>query len=198
MDNLSTILSSGIFGVIIGVILKTWFTERLSQSIKHEYDKELENFKNKLQIEAYKRNIEYSRIHEKRLEIISELAGKMYSLHQALTQYVSVFEWEDGPTKKERRKMVVETLGDFLKFYRPKKLFLPENTVEKIDSFIKRLNDTAFKFMRNVEYLHELEEDEIKKSIDIWVESDKFAVEEIPKIIQVIEDDFRKLLGMKE
>ncbi|WP_456325669.1 hypothetical protein [Desulfonauticus submarinus] len=180
MDNLSTILSSGIFGVIIGVILKTWFTERLSQSIKHEYDKELENFKNKLQIEAYKRNIEYSRIHEKRLEIISELAGKMYSLHQALTQYVSVFEWEDGPTKKERRKMVVETLGDFLKFYRPKKLFLPENTVEKIDSFIKRLNDTAFKFMRNVEYLHELEEDEIKKSIDIWVESDKFAVEEIP------------------
>src|SRR5467141_2683830 len=79
--------------------------ETYKAQLKAESDVALEQLRAKLQIMAARRNVEYSRIHEKRLEIISELVGKINRFHKCVSDYVSLTEWGGGPSKAERRQL---------------------------------------------------------------------------------------------
>lgn len=59
MDVFLTIASSGIVGGILTWFLRNWISERLKQSIQHEYSQKLENHKADLskQLEAYKNDL---------------------------------------------------------------------------------------------------------------------------------------------
>lgn len=48
MDTILNILAGGIGGAIIAWLLRTWISERLKQSIAHEYSQKLESYKAEL------------------------------------------------------------------------------------------------------------------------------------------------------
>jgi hypothetical protein len=192
-------------GTAIAVAAMAWLarsviTQWLSKDIeahkaklKAEADVSLERLRSELQITAARRNIEYARIHEKRLEIISELAGKLDAFHQRVDAYVSIVEWADTPSKEERRKLAADAFGDFNKYFRPRRFFLPEHTVKKIEDFRAALYKISIEFMLYVEQGREYRSD-ATKDIDVWSEASKYTTEEAPKLIKELEDDFRKIL----
>ncbi len=207
---IETIITSAATAGSLTWVLKSWLTERLKNSIQHEYatklegyklevkstyDTELEKLRSQLTIESAKRNVEYSRIHERRLEIISEIASRLDALHQAVSEYVSPMEWESTPPKSERRVKVGECLGEFNLYYRPRRFFLPPDLITKIEAFRKQLHQHSVEFMLKVE------QDGAgarrgEDHMDTWLKVSKYADDEAPKIIADLEDEFRNLLGM--
>lgn len=210
--NIESIVSAALTSGVLLWLTKTWLSERLRSSIQHEYSQELETFKARLkaesdvslerlradlQIASARRNIEYSRIHEKRLEVISEISGKIADLQQAAASYTSMFEWNDGPTKEERRKAFAEVFGDFNKYFRPRRLFLPSTLAEKIEDFRTGLYRISIDFMIHVEQGLKHSTDPGRQT-DKWMEASKYTSEEAPRLIVELEEEFRKILGMHE
>jgi hypothetical protein len=179
-------------------IITNWLSkdvERYKTQLKAESDVSVERLRSDLQITAAKRNIEFSRIHEKRLEIISELAGKLVTFHQAVASYVSVFEWKEGPSKEERRKLAADAFTKFNEYYHPRRFFLPQHTVEKVEDFREGLYKISIDFMFYVEQGRPFSKDPAK-DIDVWAKASEYTSVEAPKLLKELEDDFRKVLGI--
>jgi len=82
--DLTTVLSSGLLAVIINVIGVFWLKERLKQSIKHEYDRELEQLKKDLEFDLNRKKKLYE--------------GK-------LSQYKKYYALMDGYSQKSRKAL---------------------------------------------------------------------------------------------
>ena len=210
MEILAPVLSSIITSSIVVWLAKTWLSERLKASIKNEYDQKFELFKSKLkaesdvafaqvqaqlQIDNARFKIEYGRIHEKRLEFISELVIKLTTLIESFAHYVSIVEYSSTPPKEDRRKATAESFKEFDIYYRRRRLFLPVSIISQIEEFKKTLYSKSMDFMLFVEQARESGATGAKQT-DTWMKASKYANEEAPKIIAKLEDEFRKLLGM--
>lgn len=169
--------------------------ETYKTKLKSESDISLEQLRSDLQITAARRNLEFSRIHEKRLEIISEVAGRLVAFHQAVSSYVSIFEWPDGPSKEERRKLAADAFTKFNEYFSPRRFFLPEHTIDKIEAFREGLYKISIDFMFYVEQGRPFRADP-NNDIDVWTTASDFTAKEAPKLLKELEDDFRKILGV--
>ena len=168
--------------------------ETYKAQLKSRSDVSLEQLRSELQIMAAQRNLEFSRIHEKRLEIVSEIAGKLDAFHQAIKCYIAPFETSDDPSKEQRRKLVADTFTKFNDYYRPRRFFLPEHTIDRVEAFRTGLYEISMEFMLYVEQgrsfganlNHDL----------VWVKASDYTKEEAPKLFKELEGDFRKILGV--
>jgi len=181
-------------------IVTQWLSkdvEAYKTRLKAESDVALERVRSDLQIAAARRSIEFSRIHEKRLEIISELAGKISAFHERVSAYVSTWEWAGAPSKEERRKLVRDALAELNKYFIPRRFFLPKRTIEKIDAFRAGLYKISTDFRFFVEQGRDFKHDPMK-DMDIWTQASAYTAKEAPKLIAELEDDFRKILGIEQ
>lgn len=180
-------------------IITTWLSkdvEAYKNQLEAQSAMALERLRSDLQILAARRNVEYSRIHEKRLEIISELAGKIRDFHEKVTAYVSAWEVAGGQTKEERRNLAVAALTEFNKYFLPRRFFLPKKTAQKIEAFRSGLDKLSIDFMFYVEQRREVKNDP-DKELNVWREANEYTEEKAPILIDELEDDFRNILGVE-
>ncbi len=214
MDYLNVILTSSLFGALASglffFLFKTWVSERLKNAIKHEYDQKLEThkaqikaeadvtierLKSELHILAMERQVQFSRVFEKTAEVVATTYQKLLSIHQAVAEYTSLFEWTDTPPREDRRKIVGERQREFLDFFLPNRLYFSQPMVTKINEFTKQMNKTAVTFMTRVEQGGDSRDPH--SSTDTWVETDKYMTEEAPVLLRQLEDEFRSILGLR-
>jgi hypothetical protein len=179
-------------------IVKQWLSkdvETYKNTLKAEADVALERLRSELQITADRRNIEYSRIHENRLNIISEIAEKIRAFNTAVAAYTSAFEVAGGPSKEERRKVAFHALAEFDKYFGPRRFFLPKKTVKKIEAFRSGLQKISVEFMVHVEQGRREVPRDPDKNIEVWIKANEYTETQAPMLIEELEDDFRNLLG---
>ena len=79
----------------------------------------LEKFKAELKSESFEKETRFSKLHEKRLDIIAELYGKLYRVRDTLSAFLMVFQQqvnakESGTEKvKEKWNEAWNTLEEF-------------------------------------------------------------------------------------
>jgi hypothetical protein len=181
-------------------IITQWLSkdvESYKNQLQAQSNMALERLRSDLQILADRRNIEYSRIHEKRLEIISDLAGKIRVFHERVSAYVAPWEPAGGPTKEERRKLAGNALLEFNNYFLPRKFFLPKDTAEKIEAFRTALSKVTADFMIYVEQESARDRDP-DKNLDVWIQADEYTSKQAPVLLADLEDDFRKILGIEQ
>lgn len=211
MPDLATIVYSlGLSGLLSGFLIwisKAWISERLKSAIQHEYDQKLETFKAKikseadisieqlksqLQIAAAERNIRYSRVFERTAETVAEAYEKLIALNDAIADYTKPFEFESDPPKSERRKVVSERYQESLKFFRPRRIYLKMETADQVEKFHNQLYKVVVTFASQVEANPKGGEE----YLDVWMETSKFVATELPKLLGLLERDFRQILGI--
>ena len=163
---ITAILSSVLVSGALVWLTKSWITERLRNSIRHEYqlkleshksqikyeaEQELVHIKSQLQIDAEKRSIQYSKIFQEIAETVAGVYEKVVQAKDAVGSYVSLVEWSGEPPKEEKRKIAGEALQDFFDYFKIKKIYLPHETAEKVDKFVDGLYDLTVEFMYGVE-----------------------------------------------
>ncbi len=217
MSNLITILSSvavsGLLSAALIFLSKTLISERLKGAIKNEYDQKLEThkaqlmaqsdvaleeFKAKLQLAASDRNIRLTRVFEDTVDACSGTYSRLLGFYDAVADYTSIFEWPSTPSKEERRKIVGQTYNALLGFYRPRRPFLPKRVILRIDELRNRLDKTAIDFMFGVEQDGDARAMRKGEDKDTWMETSKVITEEAPKLLELLDDELRRVLGTHE
>jgi hypothetical protein len=217
MPDILTLLSSvGISALLTAALIfltKNWIGERIKGAIKNEYDQKLEThkaqlkaqsdvsleeFKAKLQLAASERNIRLTRVFEDTVETISGTYSRLLAFHDAVGHYTSIVEYSSTPPKEERRRTVGQKYGELLNFYRPRRPFLPKAIVKRVDDLRSRLDRTAIDFMFGVEQDGDSRAIRRGEDKDTWLAAHKFMTEEIPPLLELLDDDLRRILGTAE
>jgi hypothetical protein len=187
-------------------VFQTQWSERLKARIKGEYDTELEQLKarlkassdveieklkSQLNIAAAERQLRFSRLHEKRAEVIAEVYASLKRLVQAIAEYVSIFEPAGLPSRAERAARVAEAGNMFAELYSEKKIFIPKSTTLKIDEINTELRSAHLGFM----YLVDAPKD---PDVTKWAEISRNIAALSQNALTDLESDLRKLLGDDE
>lgn len=211
-DTLTVLTSLATSGALTAGLLwltKSWISERLRNSIKHEYDQKLvayeakinaerdtklERFRADLQAVAYERQIRYQALHEKVAETVAQAYALLQTLYGAVETHLSDVRWSSDPPDEKLREIIRRSISEFHDYYRPRRIYLPKEVAEQVDAFEKKLSSITRKHMR-------FQENEQKMSDDEWVkragEIAGMINKELPAVFEKLENEFRRLLGSK-
>ena len=206
---LTSLVASGAFTGALIWLTKSWISERLKNSIKHEYDQrlaafqaqlkaehdtELERLRADLQIAASERQIRYQKLHEKVAETVAQTYALLQNLYGTVGTYVSDGGWSSDPSDDELRKMIGGAIKEFRDYYRPRRIYLPKELAKQVDEFERNLASITRRHTR-------IQEAQGKMADDKWLERANEIAEmmdkEIPNVFDTLENEFRRLLGSK-
>ena len=213
MPDALTILTSLVAsGTLTGALIwltKSWISERIKNSIKHEYDQklaafqaqlkaehdiELEKLRADLQIAASERQIRYQTLHEKVAETVAQTYALLQKLYGTVGTYVNDVGWSSDPSDDELRQMIGGAIKEFRDYYRPRRIYLPQELAKQVDEFERNLASITRRHTRIQEAQGKMADDRwLKRANEIAEMMDK----EIPNVFVQLENEFRKLLGSK-
>lgn len=88
---------------IISPIINLILNEKIKSSVRHDFDKKIETFKSEIEVLKSKQNFKFTKLHEKRLEVLEETYKHLNELYYCLQSYLSPIKWsenfEDDPDK---------------------------------------------------------------------------------------------------
>ncbi|MDO6473095.1 hypothetical protein [Maribacter sp. 1_MG-2023] len=193
-------------------LIEYFFSETIELK-KTELNQELENHKMKLEqqnqdfqhnldLKLNEFNIQFSKLHQDRAEVVKELYHKLIELQAAMTDFTRRMHAviEDAEKEKEERiTRVNKGLIDFVNYYLPNRIYFDKDLAEKLDNLANEYRNKGWDFAQMSSYLsesgmtRELYEEYSNKTKEI----SQFVKDEFPKVIEDLEEEFRTLLGVK-
>jgi hypothetical protein len=194
--------------------------ETYKTKLNERSEKEIELFKAQLRAIARERDIRYSKLHEKRVEAISEL----YTLLQDAHESAAIFSLEvsidvtmdiarrklaelDSPSistqlseaprpptsKKEEAIEAYRKILRFGRFFRKHQLYFSKELSDQVKNLVSILEGVPTSYIVADPESEEFVE-EIEKALKIWDEQE----EVVNRTLEMIEDEFRRMLGSEE
>lgn len=203
------IVSAGVSATLSSLLIwiaKSWLSERLSQSIRSEYnqklethkaqlkassDVEIERLRSQLNIFATEHQIRYAKMHVARAEVIAETYSLLKELYICLADYVKLFEPAGGVARGQRRERAYEALTKFKSYYPPKLIFLPSDVADHLVEIDKELTLAFNEFYLGVERSQAMGSDDAS----MWIKIIDRINAEIQPAYKSLETEFRKLIG---
>jgi len=188
-------------GGICFLIFKVWFEKACAKQLEthkaqlsRENEFEIASFKHKLELAAAERHVQYSRVFDKTAEVIAETYGKLLALKNAADDYTQLLEPSD-PSRPELARVFRQKTDDFLRYFLPKKIYIPKGTAERIRVFHNTLHRAAMQFSMAmaVSKSPTREPDTYGKLFDNFFKSS----DEVPRLLELLEDDFQRHLGFE-
>ncbi|WP_055667923.1 hypothetical protein [Desnuesiella massiliensis] len=189
-----TISVSAVLVAISKRVFDKWLETRVA---KYDYELKLRLEEYKLEKEkiAEESKIRFSKLHSERAEIIKELYKKLQRVHDYLIIYIS--ELSKNTTNLDKfmdiHKSLNEEAGDFLNYANNNRIFFDTrlvSTIKQVEEIIvvkvdtDRIKEKVIK--SNKVYLEEVERNILTKLVHV----------EIPRLKEVLEQEFRKILGV--
>jgi len=183
-------------------LTRTWLSERLKHSIKHEYDLALETVRAKLKAEAevelvrlrsdlaiaaVQRQVRYAKVFERQVEVIAEVYSGLLSFVNVVSSFA------DSPGKQTQEQLT-ESYSSFVKLCSSRRLYLPKKTANGLDAVMVKCRTAV----RRVQ-LHERQKvAEVTPDWNAIAKAWDILNDEIPQLLIRLEDDFREALGTQE
>jgi hypothetical protein len=175
-----TLLDFGISATLL-ISAAGWLTQSI---IMHRLSKDVETFKSSLR----EHEIRFSRLHEKRAEVIAELYSHLTDSVESIDLlYPSWAPINLLHDEKKLIQMAHDKSYKLISYFDKNRIYFSEELVALIDIFAKDLREHVFRFE-----LFKLDEKE-KVNFD---QAMKNVKEQIPQAMKVIEAEFRILLGV--
>lgn len=209
----ASILSSAAVTGILLWLVRSWISERLKNAIRYEYDqkleshktqiryeseRELEHIRAELQIDAERRSIQYSKIFNEIAETVAGAYERLVTAKDAVASYVSLVEWNGEPSKEEKRKVAGKALQDFIGYFKTKKIYLPNETAQRVEEFTIGLRDITIDFMNGVERGRDERRLKHGEDVDTWQNAHEYMTDEVPPVLNALEEEFRSILGVSQ
>lgn len=205
----SAAVSAFLSGFVIW-LTKSWISERLKNSIKNEYDEKLETHKAQLKAQAdieserlrsqlsiavIEHQVKFSRLHNKRAEVIAELYGLLVQAHWDAGSFISPVEFGGEPTKKEKYVTAMNAIADFFRFFEKNKIYLPAELCDLLEKFVRTMRQKVIGFGVYVN----IDEDTLapktyQKKHEAWTASWEYFDEEVPVARAALEQELRNIL----
>jgi hypothetical protein len=214
-------LTSAVVGSVVSWLTHLLLTEKIKSKIKSEYDEkletlkaqlkgqydeklethkaqlkaqadvEIEKLKSELNITAAQSQFRFSKLHEKRAEIIAEVYASLREALTCLSEYTKAFEPDGGASREDRRKNAANAANSFAKLYAAKQIFIPEAAAAKLDEINQELKSAFIQFAYGVDMMPNENLDHTSNWVKVAGKVEKLS----KTALRELERDFRSLLG---
>lgn len=206
----SAAVSAFLSGFLIW-LTKSWISERLKNSIKNEYDERLETHKaqlkaqadieserlrSQLSIAATEHQVKFSRLHDKRAEVIAALYGLLVQAHWDAGSFISPIELGGEPTKKEKYVTAMNAIADFFRSFEKNKIYLPSELCDLLEKFVQTMRQKVIGFGVYVQIDEgTMASQSYQKKLEAWTASWEYFDKEVPVARAALEQELRSILG---
>jgi hypothetical protein len=200
---LSSSIGTALLLAVLGFLARHWIITRITNSIKHEYDKELETHKSdlkrdydvqieKLKAELAEKKFRFSHVFERTAETIATTYAKLVEMKNTVNAYTFFYEGLDESEKKEMISRLIVTRRDFVNYFEKNRIYIPKSTADKIVSFSETLHRMQLKYGN----VMRLEQANVSSNV-VMEHSAEYTnlFEQVPEFQRLLEDDFQKILG---
>lgn len=160
--------------------------------LKFETDATIERLKNELQLTTIEHQVRFSRLHEKTAETIAETYSLLRRYLRTVSAYVKLLELPGEKSRVEKGDAANKAFKEFREYFDQQQIFLPRETANRIRELDEKLFKLALHFALHIDGR------ETTASSDDWMKVSSCINEEIPPILMLLEDEFRRLLGQPE
>ena len=185
-----------LFKSLIGKLLAQDL-ERFKASLASETATAVECLKHELQIVAVEHQIRFSKLHEKRAEVIAELYGLLVKLHRATSSFVHPIEFKGEPTKREKYEIAWKTMGEFNQFLDEHRIYLPESICKQLEKFEMDVRSQAIGFgvyIGGREIEADLQPDVFSQKLKAWTTANEYMQTQVPIARAALEQELRNIL----
>lgn len=163
--------------------------ERFKSDLTKSHDHALEQLRADLHIQAFEREITFSRLHDKRVKVIAELYKRISVVNLLMNQLISNIDVKDGPALREEADSAAKAGDDFLQYYLQHQIYFDEALCDQLQAFNITVFDAWSKFGMSNLIL------DVEAQKEVRVLALKTISEDVPKVRREIEQAFRKMLG---
>lgn len=156
----------------------------------------IERLKHDHQVTALEHQVRFSKLHERRAEVVAEVYSLIVEVKWASQSFASPMEWSGEPKKDKKYYIALKKLAEFCSYFDKNRIYLPQLLCEQFDIFILNIRREVNGFGVYAE-----KEDFFlnpgfteNKSI-AWIKASTYFDQEAPKILSALEIELRGILG---
>lgn len=188
---------------VLGVIGKSFLdklivrdTKQFESDLQAKSDAAIEHLKNELQLKTIEHQVRFSRLHDKRADVIAELYGFFVEALWDAEGFLSKFEWSGEPNKKEKYVTAMNKLTDLYRYFDKNRIYLPSELCGSLEELIMEVRSLVINFGVYFEFPSDSLNNSIQQEKrEAWNAGWKAIKNQVPLARQSLENEFRSLLG---
>lgn len=187
-------MSDTILQVLLQVVVGSVMATVVGVILRFYLDSKTERLRADLESAAFERQIRYSKLHEKRAEVVEEVYSRLARTHRDFESMASPLEFAGAPSKEQKMKLAAESANSFQMYFEEHRIFLEAHLCADLHGFSRKLSEAFAAFRRS----QDSQADAFYRAqgVDKWDEAWKVVTDEISRLRDAIEDSFRGLLGV--
>ncbi len=220
MDWITMIQNVGTFGVgtgILAFLVKALVVNSLSRDLeayksklntdleahKSTMTKDIEAFKSNLQLATIEHQVRFSKLHDKRAQVIQDLYSKLVALDTVIHSVLKRFQKVGEATLEEKVREYGRLHNELNDFFLPNRIFFSSETCRVIDDLLFLSRDINFDITtypvdpESSEYKYG-PRDLLNERHEYWEKARKAFDTDVKKLMEQLEMQFRSMLGVKE
>jgi len=175
--------------------------EQENRSLQLELDKNLETYKNRLEILRLEFQVQFAELHTKRSKIIVKLYKHLTELYSSMLSLTARIHGVVEDAEKEEQGRIEranKAFYEFNQYYFPNKIFFSEIVTSKLDKIQSFIWDKVwdFNYIKNQIRGERLDPDTWKSFSNDLKKISTDVHKEIPETLIDLENEFRELLGV--
>jgi hypothetical protein len=196
----TTVGGGGVLLAAFAWLTKAIITDRLARDaedfktrLQANADAEIERLKSSLQMQNLEHQVRFSKLHERRAEVIAEVYARLVTLFHQGRLFVVSSGWAKEGQEANFAK-IHQTLRDFLSFVEKNRIYIPIAACGLLDNITSTMHSAVINVgvYGGVEYPNEETRNEIN---DVFMKAFKTFEEEIPEAKKALDRKFREILG---
>lgn len=156
--------------------------------------KDIEEFKAALQVAAIEHEIRFTKLHEKRAEVLADLYKLLVAATWETESFASPIEFKGEMDKTQKYEKALVAIADYFRFFDQHRIYMPEELCVSLEAFAQKLRTPTIRFGVYLS-LHDTDRSAVDQKFDAWMSAWDSVKTDIPKLRRGLETEFRKLLG---
>ena len=149
-----------------------------------------------LSIAAQERSVVFSKLHERRAEVIASVYSLIAEVARKGNSFSSPIEMGGEPTKQEKYSQFVDAFNALLEFFEKNKIYLPKDTCTKVDTLIDGIRSHAVRLNIGFRRAEDKSDTEgYRVMLEQWGKTWEFFKDQLPEVRGALEDELRALVG---
>jgi hypothetical protein len=169
--------------------------EAFKAQLSHASSEASERLKHDLQIVAHEHQVRFSKLHERRAEVITSLYALLVEAQRAGQSFVSIFECAGEPPKAEKYVVAMNKFAEFFCEFDKNRIFLPEAVCDQFDAFLQGMQKQVIRFGVYEQIDEHAPPNVIKERYEVWTGASDYFNAELPRTRSALEAELRAMLA---
>ena len=171
-------------------------TEAFKAKLKANADTEIERLKSSLQMAATEHQVRFSKMHERRADVIEDLYKRLVNVYFSGERFVLTSENNATPYQENEYSKMRTRLSNLYAFIELNRIWLPARVSALLDQHFEQINRTIHTagIFGRIEYPNE---HTVEQSNEAFTKAYKAFETDIPAARGMLEAEFRGMLGVE-